>query len=230
MSKFQNEAMVAGCLLIAVAGCASIVDGRRESVSFSSDPPGAQIIINGKQMGVTPTSIVLERSDYDKANVVFKKEGYQDQQAVIETSLSMWFWGNVLFGGLIGSSTDAATGAMWKFTPNSYYASMPPAKASLSEWNRYVYERSVRRFLLYSYNQLISDMTKGEGEHLASLYQLLSVPADKKSAALVKLQAVAFSTGDPPDFTDAVMHEFTDNHAPKVQVHYLMDEKQISNR
>lgn len=180
MAKLRDKVLTVVCLLIAT-GCASIVDGRRETVSFSSDPPGAQIIINGKPMGVTPASIVLERSDYDKANVIFKKEGYEDQHSTIETSLNMWFWGNVLCGGLIGSSTDAATGAMWKFAPNSYYASMPPLKASLAEWERFTYEMTVRRFLLYSYNELLSDVAKGEGENLVSLYQLLSVKSDEKT-------------------------------------------------
>ena len=46
------------CLLVAT-GCASIVDRRRETVSFSSDPPGAQVIINGKTMGVTPAALAL---------------------------------------------------------------------------------------------------------------------------------------------------------------------------
>lgn len=213
MNKLRDKVLAVGCLLIAT-GCASIVDGRRETVSFSSDPPGAQIIINGKPMGVTPASIVLERSDYGKANVIFKKEGYQDQQSTIETSLNMWFWGNVLFGGLIGSSTDAATGAMWKFAPNSYYASMPPLKASLAEWDRFTYERTVRRFLLHRYNELVSDVVKGEGENLVSLYQLLSVKAEEKTKALARLQGLAFSTDNRPAFANAVINEFEGNYPP----------------
>ena len=128
--------------------------------------------------------------------------------------MNMWFWGNVLFGGLIGSSTDAATGAMWKFAPNSYYASMPPLKASLAEWDRFTYERTVRRFLLHRYNELVSDVVKGEGENLVSLYQLLSVKAEEETKALARLQGLAFSTDNPPAFANAVINEFEGNYPP----------------
>jgi hypothetical protein len=137
-----NLIPVIACLMIA-SGCASIVDGRRETVSFSSDPAGAHIIINGRAMGVTPASLVLERSDYDNANVVFKKEGYQDQHATIQTTINGWFFGNIITGGPLGSSTDAFSGAMWKFSPNAYFVSLPPIQASRAEWDRFVYDNNV---------------------------------------------------------------------------------------
>lgn len=195
------------CLLLAT-GCASIIDGRRESVSFSSDPPGAQIIINGKTMGVTPASIFLERSDYDKANVLFKKEGYQDQQAFIQTSLNMWFWGNILCGGVFGSSTDSASGAMWKFSPNSYYVAMAPLKASQAEWDRFMYERIIRRFVLVTYDHLVSDLAKDGGEHLLRLLQLLSIRDDQSTKAKVRLQDLSHSTEDPLAFANAVIRNY----------------------
>jgi hypothetical protein len=207
MKNVWAKGLAVVCILIST-GCASLIDGRRESVSFSSDPPGAQIIINGKPMGVTPTSIVLERSEYGSANVVFKKDGYEDQRATIVTSVNNWFWGNILFGGLIGSSTDAATGAMWKFAPNSYYASMPPLKASNAEWDRFVYERTRRRFLLFSYSQLVSDVVTGHGEYLSSLYQIFSVPANQRRETLANLENIVFSSENAPAFTNAVVKEF----------------------
>jgi hypothetical protein len=159
-------------------------------------------------MGVTPASIFLERSDYDKANVIFKKEGYQDQQATIQTSLNMWFWGNVLCGGLIGSSTDAASGAMWKFSPNSYYVSMAPLKASQAEWDRFMYERNVRRFVLFTYDNLVSDLAEDGGEHLVSLLQLLSIHNDQTTKAKVRLQDLSHSTENPLAFANAVLRNF----------------------
>lgn len=195
------------CLLLAT-GCASIIDGRRETVTFSSDPPGAQVIINGKMMGVTPASIFLERSDYDRANIIFKKDGHQDQQATIQSSLNMWFWGNVLCGGFIGSSTDAASGAMWKFYPNSYYVSMAPLKASQAEWDRFIYERNIQRFVLLTYDHLVADLAQDGGEHLVSLLQLLSIQDDQSSKAKVKLLALSHSTENPLAFANAVVKNF----------------------
>src|SRR5262245_36412881 len=191
-----------------LGGCASIVDGRRETVSFASDPPGAQIIINGRVIGVTPASISLERSEYKEANVLFKKEGYQDQQAAIQTSLNNWFWGNILCGAVIGTTTDAASGAMWKFSPNSYYVSLAPLKASQVEWDRFMYERNIRRFVLLSYDHLVSDLAKDGGEHLRSLLQLLSIHDDQSTKAKVRLQTLSHSTENPLAFANAVLKNF----------------------
>lgn len=219
MRKYGGMVLAIFCLVTA-AGCASIIDGRRQSVSFSSDPSGAQVIINGRAMGVTPASIVLERSDYGNANIVFKKEGFQDQQATVKTSVNIWFWGNIIFGGLLGSSTDAASGAMWEFEPNAYYVSMPPLKASLTELDRFAQEKAVRRFLLFSYTRLLSDVMNGDGEYLASLYQVFSVQPGRRSEALEKLQGIAVSTNSAPTFARAVLDEFewTSSAAVSLQV------------
>ena len=72
-------------------GCASIIEGRTQSVTFNSEPAGAQIVINGVPMGVTPATITIKKSDYDNANVQFKKEGYHDQQASLHTKVTGCF-------------------------------------------------------------------------------------------------------------------------------------------
>ena len=47
--------------------------------------------------------------------ITFKKEGYADTNATLETSMSGWYWGNIVFGGLIGMLVvDPMTGAMYK--------------------------------------------------------------------------------------------------------------------
>ncbi len=204
----QRVVLVSVFLLLTVSGCASIVDGRRETVSFSSDPAGAQVIINGRAMGVTPTSIVLERSDYDNANVVFKKEGYQDQQVTLSTHLNAWFWGDILCGGLIGSTTDAVSGAMWEFSPNSYFVTLQPLKASQAEMDRLNYETNVRKFILFSNERLASDLGIGEGESLASLYSLLRVRESQASATLITLRTLGSPLENPVSFAQAVLAEF----------------------
>lgn len=47
--------------------------------------------------------------------ITFSKEGFADQQAVVKATLSGWYFGNILFGGLIGLLiVDPITGKMWK--------------------------------------------------------------------------------------------------------------------
>ncbi|MFG0400611.1 hypothetical protein ACF8D8_17535, partial [Pseudomonas sp. zjy_11] len=45
----------------------------------------------------------------------FKKDGYPDKTIELDSSLSGWYWGNILLGGLIGMLiVDPLTGAMYK--------------------------------------------------------------------------------------------------------------------
>jgi hypothetical protein len=57
-------------------------------------------------------------------NVTFGKNGYQDKAGTVDTELNGWYWGNFLFGGVIGLLIiDRATGAMWRL-PESYHADL----------------------------------------------------------------------------------------------------------
>jgi hypothetical protein len=108
-------------------GCASIIDGGSKSVQLHSNPEGAKVTIsnrNGKEVSVqtTPTIVTLERSrgyfsgeDY---KLVFEEAGYYPYETHVKSSLDGWYFGNVLFGGLIGCLlVDPATGDMFTLAP-----------------------------------------------------------------------------------------------------------------
>lgn len=199
------------CALFVSTGCATIMDGKREPVVFSSDPSGALVIVNGTQMGVTPATIVLDREDHEYATVVFRKEGYQDQQTTLTTSLNPWFWGNFLLG-IFSSFVDFATGAMWKFAPNSYHISLPPVTTSEAEMERYRHETSVRRFVLFRYDNLGADLVRGEGEDLASLLELIRMEPTARVLDSLRSEYTASTTA--PGFADAVIRLLKAAHQP----------------
>lgn len=87
--------------LMLAFGCATFVVGDKQSLTFDSEPAGAEILINGVSMGVTPATITIQKRNYENATVVFKKGGYIDQQATLHTKTTGWFWGNILIGGLL---------------------------------------------------------------------------------------------------------------------------------
>ena len=55
-------------------GCAAMIRGTTENVTFSSVPSGALVTADGKQIGVTPTSAPLSR--YDAHSIRIEKPGY----------------------------------------------------------------------------------------------------------------------------------------------------------
>ncbi len=96
------------------SGCATIVNGTKQSVAFSSTPEGAEVFVNGAARGVTPATIELPRST-SSATVVFKKAGYQDTSENLHSSISGYYFLNIVLGGVIGLVLDAVDGAWFGY-------------------------------------------------------------------------------------------------------------------
>jgi len=118
-------------LLVAVVcltGCATIVGKDVFPLTINSNPDGANISIvdeKGKKMftGTTPSTVTLAAGEsYFHAKtytITFSKQGYADQYATVKATLSGWYFGNILFGGLIGLLiVDPISGKMWKLQPD----------------------------------------------------------------------------------------------------------------
>ncbi|TWI54953.1 hypothetical protein IQ22_01860 [Pseudomonas duriflava] len=109
---------------VLTSGCASIVGDSKYPVAVSTTPSGASYTIKNHagqvvHSGTTPNTVVLKSGrGYFKGEtytVTFHKDGYADTTTTLNSSLSGWYWGNILFGGLIGMLiVDPLTGAMYK--------------------------------------------------------------------------------------------------------------------
>ena len=127
--------MVIALTLIAMSGCASIVNDKNQKVIISAsngqaikgtvqDVTTSTVKVDGKTQKKTdqvvsasfegkPADILLERSNAKKVAVVENAEC--EKQTPIKNSVSPMFFGNILIGGLIGSTIDSATGKMWQY-------------------------------------------------------------------------------------------------------------------
>ncbi|MBA1202661.1 hypothetical protein G7009_12990 [Pseudomonas capeferrum] len=120
--KMVGVATVAA--FVGIQGCASIVGESRYPVVVSSAPPGASFEITDKSgavvhTGNTPSTVTLKSGkgyfSGQTYTLRFKKEGYPDKAIELDSSLSGWYWGNILIGGVIGMLiVDPLTGAMYK--------------------------------------------------------------------------------------------------------------------
>ncbi len=107
-----------------LTSCASIVSKSSYPITINSSPSEAKVVItdkNGLQIfaGNTPATLSLKSGSgfFGKARYQIKltKKGYESKIIPIESSLDGWYFGNILFGGLIGMLiVDPATGAMYK--------------------------------------------------------------------------------------------------------------------
>ncbi|MBJ9720243.1 hypothetical protein I5515_00310 [Acinetobacter calcoaceticus] len=125
MKKVLLTSLIA--LTLGINGCATIVSGSSQIVTFTSVPESATIEIKNRKgvkihTGQTPVTVSLKKgAGYFKPEsyqVSFSKSGYQSKTVEVTGALSGWYFGNILFGGLIGILiVDPATGAMFRLAP-----------------------------------------------------------------------------------------------------------------
>jgi hypothetical protein len=126
MKKFYP--LIAALLL---ASCATIIHGTHQDISFSSTPSGAKVFINGMDKGSTPVVVNLER----KSTYVVKIQidGYLPYETNIIRKVDGWIAGNIIFGGLIGLVVDAASGGMYKLSPEQIQSELKSSTVSVKD-------------------------------------------------------------------------------------------------
>jgi len=193
-------------VVLALYSCATIVDGQNQSITFNSAPSGAEIVLDGTSMGVTPLTVSLERASHDKVAIA-KKDGYEDYQFRLSSGMNGWFLGNILSGGFIGSTTDLVSGAAYEYEPGMYALTLNPKNASQLEKNNIRKKMWARNFLLAGYAQLAGDLARGEGEYLSSLYSILGVEKNGQNQTLRELRKVLNQNRDTWLFSNGVMEK-----------------------
>ena len=124
---------ISSSLLLTTTSCSSIFNGSQQDVQIKSSENGAQITINGNSRGQTPATIKLQRG---KSHLIeIKKEGYETYRITTEKSLTGWFWGNLLCGGLVGMVIDLASGNAYDIEPDVVFAQMSKTTAMLGNYN-----------------------------------------------------------------------------------------------
>lgn len=207
-----------------LGGCASIINsGNPQPMSFQSNPPGATVTIirkpssvlispneppDSRVVGQTPLTAYLPRTTYGQA-VVFSKEGYTPLEIPIQVQLTPWFWGNAIFGGGPGSLTDISIGAAFEYEPGQFLASLNPiGSTSMENGIGQTYQDRVTMFILRRHGSLISDFSKGSGEDLEALLNLLQIPEAQRKTTRTSLYWLSESYPDPRGFADQVVAKY----------------------
>lgn len=124
-STFRLLALII-CFFL-TTGCATIVKGTTQGVPVSSDPSGADILVDGMLVGTTPTDIELKRKRDHL--IVIEKKGYAPKSVAVVKNVGGAVWGNILAGGLIGWGVDATSGAQNNLSPKTIYVKLEPEDA-----------------------------------------------------------------------------------------------------
>ena len=169
------------------------------------------------ELGTTPLTMPVKRS---KTTMILpKKNGYEDQQLVLQTKINSWFWGNILLG-FYSSTTDYVSDAMVEYSPNMYYITLNPIPLLQSN-NGFAVEsgartrieqvgmrtkRQVRNFILRYHSYLTADISRGQGEYLSSLYTMLQLP--ESGETLKRFRSIAARNQEPLSFAEVVLMQY----------------------
>ncbi len=97
-------------MLLALAGCATVIHGTKQNFGLDSQPAGAVATLSNGQACTTPCSLKVPRKH--GFDVVFSKDGYRPFETSVASTLDPWpVAGNILIGGLVGIGVDFIDGA-----------------------------------------------------------------------------------------------------------------------
>lgn len=121
---------------LALTGCATILDGSHQQVQVTSNPPGAQVRLDGAEVGSTPCRIAVDRG-VDHTVSVAHSSGQQRTAQLRHSVQAGWVILDILCG-LIPLIIDAATGAWHGISPDPLHIEFGPERVSYygpDEWD-----------------------------------------------------------------------------------------------
>lgn len=122
----QTKLLALALALFPLGACSTIVSGSNQSVSVTTPQVQAANckLQNSKgewYVSSTPGTTMVH-SGMGDMSVLCEKDGYEKGSATYASSVKGWIFGNILFGGLVGTVIDMATGSGFE-----YPTSMPVA-------------------------------------------------------------------------------------------------------
>ncbi|MDP4199542.1 MAG: PEGA domain-containing protein [Bacteroidota bacterium] len=101
---------------LAFNSCSTIVNGSKQEVNVRATPEQAKIYIDGELAGTGSATTKLTRG---KEHVIeVKLDNYRTAKVTTDKSITGWFWGNLICGGIPGGAVDLITGSAYDVDPD----------------------------------------------------------------------------------------------------------------
>lgn len=197
--------------LLLASGCATMFSRKEDAVTIKTEPPGAEVYLGAEPLGTTPLTYTFKRDTFEQKRLTLRKAGYKTREFDLGRTLEPKALFNLGFflttAGASSWGTDAATGAMIRYSPDSYFLDLEPENRPSDQAERA--RRGRTAFVLVNHRRLTSDLARGEGESLSAYYALLGLP-ERVDAFLIRMREAApllLSADDPVDFSEKLEAE-----------------------
>lgn len=159
----KNRLLVLLVLSLFITSCASVFSRSEDTVTIKTAPEGASVYLDGDEIGQTPLTKPIKRR-MAAHKVTIKKEGYKTQTFTLKKSVTTAAFFNCTF--ILSWGTDALTGKMFEYSPNSYFIDMESTKTGSTT-------PESLKYLLVNHKDLVKDFSKRGGEYSKNLSMML---------------------------------------------------------
>jgi len=185
-------------LSLFLMSCATIATGTTQLVTINSNVDSATVSLDGITIGKTPFTGKIKKNG---KVLTIEKEGYKTYTIALSTSLEGLFWGNIITGGTLGSITDFASGAAYKYSPASYQVELIAKGMSINNFKQ-IYE--LKKYAMINMSNISIDLSKNKGPYLESLIYLTNMDKNEKSIEIVRKKLIE-SEGDQVHFGNLIV-------------------------
>jgi len=178
---------------IYLTSCATIVTGTHQLVTINCNVDSADVKLDGVLVGKTPFTGEIKKN----GNVItVEAEGYKTHEIALSTTTEGMFWGNIITGGTLGSITDYASGAAYKYAPSSFQVELIKKGVALNIFKK---NYELKKFAMVNMSNITIDISNNGGQYLNSLIQLANKEPNENTYELVRSLLIK-SKGDQVAF------------------------------
>jgi hypothetical protein len=206
------------CLLLPalLGGCATLMDGTTQKVTFQSKPEGATVAVNGRVLGKAPLTAQIDRGTTQWVSI--SMDGYLPETRPLTTQLNGWFWGNIPLGGIIiGMAVDGMSGAANDFIPTQYTIALKPQYTFADSMVMADKKFAAMEFIVTFRTEIMNDLAKGGGRYLSTLFETLKIPRVNQNDAIDRIRTLSEIYHDTQRFAemtvdDLMQHGYSTGH------------------
>ncbi len=119
--------------------------------------------------------------------------------------MNSWFWGNILIGGVLGSTTDGMSGAMNEFSPDHYLVILSPNTPFGISTSK---ARKIKEMATLFGDQIRIELLNGGGEKTDAIISLIGDDNKDKNSTMEVLKKLATSNTDDLEFANKIIESY----------------------
>lgn len=138
MKKYFNYSFILVFIFFFIlVGCATILQPGPDRIPVNSIPmQGAKVYLDGLLVATTPTTVDVPRKS--ECVIRIEMEGYEPIVIDRDKNVNGWFFGNLLFGGVIGITVDLITHNQGGYSEEPIVVELKAKTASGESKTKYV--------------------------------------------------------------------------------------------